>query len=422
MASSSALRGAVGDVMRYALFAMLLAAASSCSGTHDSSSSASSSANVAGGPSSKPPLDGSAAPSASASAPRPTSYFDALPQSSSPPELDNTISLALGDSGWSALVLESGADAALTRPAILLGSRGRDLERITLPFSSAGDLKGSASFRAASLLDQRFLVAEGNLPKVRLRVWEPRGYVGEAVEGVFGLFGGSAITSRQAIAVEGKMDRNGMVLAANGSRAARHRNGAWSFVGLPPPAEKSWSDCFWDATPMRASGAILLAQICVAPKHPRVYALFKLEADADAFERVPFDNDLFTGVQTARGVFHVEADGTIDLGNLKLGKPDGAYELARLRAGKTTWELVRVEIPTRLATSACAAGDRVVVSDGGVDVRESSDGGRTFHSTEPLEDKVGMIGSCNASLFAFTVQDREPRRSHVVLRRWSGAP
>ncbi len=403
-----------------ALFLGMLAMACAPSSGPSSGSSASSSSGASSSAlvTSARAVDGGPPPP-SAALPPPSASARAVASPSSPQELDNAVRFELDDAGWSAILLESAADAALARPAILVSSSGGAVERLTLPFSSAGDLKGSPRLFDAGLGVRRFIVAEGKLPNMQLRVWEPRGYVGDPVEGTFPLIGGAAITKRQAIAVMGKLDRRGWVESANATRAARHRDGVWSIVDLPAPPEKTWVDCRWDATAAPAADFILLAQMCVAPKHPRAYALYRLDAGSDTFEPVPFDNDLFTGLDPARGMFGVEADGTIDVGSQNLGKDDGEMELARLRPGKSKWEIVRVKIPTRLATTACAAGDRIVVTDAGTDVRESSDGGRTFAASAPLSIDGGALADCNASSIAFKVYDRGPRRSHMVIRPWS---
>ncbi len=80
--------------------------------------------------------------------------------------------------------------------AVLMGvvTRSREANEIN---ETAGDLKGSPRLFDAGLGVRRFIVAEGKLPNMQLRVWEPRGYVGDPVEGTF----------PGKTAVEGAVDR-----------------------------------------------------------------------------------------------------------------------------------------------------------------------------------------------------------------------
>ncbi|MDC3954359.1 hypothetical protein [Polyangium jinanense] len=339
------------------------------------------------------------------------------PQVFAPDELHNAFQAELTATGFRGIVLKDASDAAkIQPPSFVAVESGSKPERIELPFSLAGDMKGGPHFMASNLSARRFLYAEGTLPKIRVRVWS-NGEVGPPVEGQVPLFGGAAISTTQALVFFGKMDRRGFVDRPNAPRAALHRNGSWTMIDLPPPAEKDWHDCFWDAAARRNSEELVVLQICSAPRREMAYALYRLKGEA--FSRIPFDNEVFNPVRAARGEFAVEEDGTIDLGSQVSGREEGEMTLARLRGGREPWKVVKVRMPTRLLSSVGASGDRLLFTDGGDDVRGSADGGDTFQKLAAFAPGPGSLGQCNRFGCSFVTSDAPGGGSRVFFRRWS---
>jgi len=333
------------------------------------------------------------------------------PRVSSPVELANAHSAELTGDGWVGLTRKAGGDLATIQPLVLVWSKaGGAVERLELPFSGAAAAGGGTPYLVeANLRERRFVYATGTQPKIRLQVWDKQD-VGDAVEGSFALHGGSAVSKTQALVALGKMDPNGFVDRPTGPRAARFRNGAWAFVDLPKSPEKDWTDCFYDAAARPQSDEMIVLQICTAPGRELAYAVYRLAADSDQPVRIPFDNSVFEP-GAARGEFSVEDDGTIDLGVTVTGR-EGAVTLARLRGGGRKWHVVRLNMPARLLSSVGVYRDRLLFTDGGSDVRESSDGGKTFRKIEPFGVEPGMVGRCNGWGCTFKSRDR------VVFRRW----
>ena len=248
-----------------------------------------------------------------------------------------------------------------------------------------------------------------------MHVWG-KGDSDATVEGTFPLMGAAVVAQTQALVVLGKMDRRGWVEQANGSRAARYRAGAWGYVDLPQAPEPGWSSCFWGAAARPKTDEITLLQICAAPDRPMAYALFRLAADGDALTRVPFDNAPFDA-RAARGAFEIEDDGTMDVSVGLGGRETGALTLARLRPGKDAWQIVRVEMPTRLLSSIGVWGDRMLFTDG-AEMRESTDAGASFHTAPMPSPLPGMLGGCNASGCSFDEMRSAERGSWMSFRRW----
>src|SRR5262249_41161287 len=112
-----------------------------------------------------PPSASVAPPTASAEAPPPPQVF-------SPDELKYAVHAEPTDTGWIALVLRDASDAAKQAPLRLVSlTNGSMLETIELPCSYSGDLKGSPRLAESNLPAKRFLIAEGDLPKIRMRIW-----------------------------------------------------------------------------------------------------------------------------------------------------------------------------------------------------------------------------------------------------------
>ncbi|APR81542.1 Hypothetical protein A7982_06891 [Minicystis rosea] len=338
---------------------------------------------------------------------------------SAPDELRNAFHAELTATGWRGVVLQDASDAAKSKPLTLVALEGGSrVERIELPFSLAGNLTGAPRFMVENLAARRFLYAEGTLPKIRVHVWSD-GASGPPVEGMVPLFGGAAISTTQALVFFGKMDRRGWVEWPNAPRAALHRNGSWTMIDLPPPAEKDWHDCFWSATARANGGEIVALQICAAPRREMAYALYRLAGDAEGFSRIPFDNEVFNPVRAARGTFKVEEDGTIDLGSHVPGREDGEMTLARLRGGREPWKVVKVRMPTRLASSVGLSGERLLFTDGGDDARGSTDGGDTITKLAPLLPEPGALSQCNTFGCSFMARGAPGGGSRVIFRRWS---
>lgn len=337
-----------------------------------------------------------------------------------PPELENAVAAQLTPDGWIGLVRQSAKDEAITKPLTLVWSSGdAKVERLEMPFASTSDPTGTVPRLVASdLALRRFLVAVGGSPNVKVHVWEA-GKRSAEVEGTFPDYGGHAIAKTQAIVITGRMDRRGFVDHANGRQAKRYRNGAWTSFDLPKPAEKDWASCFWDATARPDSDEIVLLQICAAPRREMAYALYRLDADGDGATRIPFDNGVFNPVRAARGSFKIEADGTIDLGSTISGVEEGEMTLARLRGGHDPWSIVHVRMPSRLLSSAGMDGDHVLLTDGEKDLRESSDGGKTFQPERALaRGALGYFRGCNPTGCAFLTLGSERVPARAIFRRW----
>lgn len=309
------------------------------------------------------------------------------------------------------MVRKAGGDLGIVQPLVLVASKGGTIERVELPFSGAAAVGGTTPYLVeANLRERRFVYATGTQPRIRLQLWDKQD-VGGSVEDVFPLHGGSAVSKTQALVVTGKMDRSGFVDRPTGPRAARFRNGSWGFVELPKPPEKDWSNCFFDVAARPGSDEMIVLQICAAPGREFAYAVHRLSGEGDELVRIPFDNSVFKP-GAARGDFLVEEDGTIDLGITVTGREDGSMTLARLRGGGEAWQVVHLKMPARLLSSVGVYRDRLLVTDGGSDVRESSDGGKTFRKIEPFGVGPGMVGRCNGWGCTYRSRDR------VVFRTW----
>lgn len=334
-----------------------------------------------------------------------------IPEVTEPPELANAVAVEPTADGWIAVVTKDGSDAAKSQPLSLVTAAGPKIERVELPFSSAGDRR----LFAENLAARRFLFIEGALPKLHLRVWD-RGTKDASFEGSFPLIGGAAVSRTQALAVTGKMDHRGWVERSNGRTAALFRDGSWRRIDLPGAPEKDWFDCSWDVGAEPASDDFVLLQVCTAPKRPFAYALFELAAGATSLERIPFDNELFRAAGSSPGELEVEEDGTIDVGIDVVGLR-GAMEVARLRGGKPPWQVFHVELPTRLLSSAVLSGDHVLVTNGGRDLFESKDGGKTFARLPPMAEG-GMFLHPSSFGTSYQVFGHGSSPARVFIRRW----
>lgn len=325
----------------------------------------------------------------------------------SPAPLVHAISAELTATGWVGIVRKDSSDKAISEPLTLVWAPdGKTVHRTRLPFSMEGD----AILVSANLAARRFVYMDENLPKLRLHVWgKPASDA--TIEGLFPELGGAAVSATQALVVTGRA-RNGSVDMSNGTRVARYRAGTWSFVKLPKPAEKRWARCFWDAAARPGTDDMVLLQICSAPRREFAYALFRLAPDADRFTRIPFDNSVFNPVHESRGDFTIETDGTIDLSNQNTGMK-GSLTLARLVHGHPPWKVVTIHMPTRLMSSVGVWGKHMIFTDGGRDVRESSDSGRTFKKIKPFAHHSGFLGRCNAFGCSFDAE-----HGGMFLRTW----
>ncbi len=325
------------------------------------------------------------------------------PQYEALPELDHAYAPRITDGGWGALAFRDDSDHAKSLPLRLVRHRvGEAVERYDLPCRAAEVI-------AENPVAGRVAWVEGAIPKQKLRLWD-LGMTSEALEGIFK---DGALGESQALILTGRMDRRGWVERANGRTAFRHRGGKWSELELPGPAEAGFAQCFWDVTERRGTDDFVLLQICAAPGREFAYAVFRLEAGGDEPVRIPFDNAVFSQRRMARGSFVVDGDGTINLGNLSLGRETGETALARLRPGANDWAVVRRSAPTRMMSSVGTSGDRVLMDSGPGELLVSRDGGKVFE-TVPLEASGSDLRGCSqlGCLFATAGPAR------VVLRRW----